>query len=599
LTLRALPPVGRARPASVEAGMAAISVMTTKPAVRRLGAWLAVLLWGAIAALAVPAWAQDDPPGRIGRVTDGQGQSWFFDGEANEWVTLLRNRPLTTGARIAVDADARLELRIGSTAVRLAGGSDLEITRLDDERIELALADGSVAVRVRSPEVAREVELTSALGRYALQGPGYFRVDRRGDNDVATTWSGDLRFDAADSALAIPAGRSAELWREGNVTHYDWSAPSNDAFAVWAERADRADDQVAVAPYVSPEMTGAEDLDRYGTWETTADYGPLWIPTTVVAGWAPYRFGHWVWVQPWGWSWVDDAPWGFAPFHYGRWVYYGRRWCWAPGQRVARPVYSPALVAWVGNVSPGRNHRPYVGWVPLAPREPYYPHYGHGGSYWRAVNAGQMRMFPPGTSQRPPAAASLYVNQGVAGAVSVVPGRMLVPRRPVAPWVAQVDAGVRRSFATEPTRTLVPPPGVARPIAVPGVAAPPRPPLPHRPVRRRLRPPCRRQPRRRRARRSRLLGQGRSTRAAAARHRPAQRHRRSRTGRRRWRQQGLRHPMRLRCGRRRRPRVREAGSAQNRVSRCRRHVHPAARRCGPQQRRRRRTRRRRRRGPSA
>lgn len=451
--------------------------MTTKPAVRRLAAWLAVLLWGAIAALAVPAWAQDDPPGRIGRVTDGQGQSWFFDGEANEWVTLLRNRPLTTGARIAVDADARLELRIGSTAVRLAGGSDLEITRLDDERIELALADGSVAVRVRSPEVAREVELTSALGRYALQGPGYFRVDRRGDNDVATTWSGDLRFDAADSALAIPAGRSAELWREGNVTHYDWSAPSNDAFAVWAERADRADDQVAVAPYVSPEMTGAEDLDRYGTWETTADYGPLWIPTTVVAGWAPYRFGHWVWVQPWGWSWVDDAPWGFAPFHYGRWVYYGRRWCWAPGQRVARPVYSPALVAWVGNVSPGRNHRPYVGWVPLAPREPYYPHYGHGGSYWRAVNAGQMRMFPPGTSQRPPVTASLYVNQGVAGAVSVVPGRMLVPRRPVAPWVAQVDAGVRRSFATEPTRTLVPPPGVARPIAVPGVAAPPRPPL--------------------------------------------------------------------------------------------------------------------------
>ena len=23
---------------------------------------------------------------------------------------------------------------------------------------------------------------------------------------------------------------------------------------------------------------------------------------------------------PWGWTWVDDAPWGFAPFHYGRWV---------------------------------------------------------------------------------------------------------------------------------------------------------------------------------------------------------------------------------------------------------------------------------------
>jgi hypothetical protein len=25
-------------------------------------------------------------------------------------------------------------------------------------------------------------------------------------------------------------------------------------------------------------------------------------------------------MSPWGWTWVDNAPWGFAPFHYGRWV---------------------------------------------------------------------------------------------------------------------------------------------------------------------------------------------------------------------------------------------------------------------------------------
>lgn len=450
--------------------MAAISLVPRAPG--RLAAWLAVLLWAVTALAAVPAWAQDDPPGRVGRVTDAQGQSWFFDSDGGEWVTLQRNRPLTTGARIAVDPDARLELRIGSTAVRLAGGSDLEVARLDDERIDLTLIDGSAAVRVRSPEVAREVALTTALGRYGLQGPGYFRVDRRGDRDVATAWLGELRFEADDSALDLPAGRSAEFWREAGVTHYAWSEPAHDAFADWAARADRNDDSAALPPYVSPEMTGAEDLDRYGTWETTADYGPLWIPTTVVAGWAPYRFGHWVWAQPWGWNWVDDAPWGFAPFHYGRWVHYGGRWCWAPGQRVAHPVYAPALVAWVGNATPGRGPRPYVGWVPLAPREPYYPHYRHGGSYWGAVNAGQMRMFAPGTPHRPPTTPSWYVNQGVAGAVSIVPGRELVPRRPVAPVVARVDAGIRHRFATQPTRTLVPPPGVARPIAVPGAAIP-------------------------------------------------------------------------------------------------------------------------------
>jgi hypothetical protein len=268
------------------------------------------------------------------------------------------------------------------------------------------------------------------------------------------------------------------LWREGanNATHYAWGEPVRDEFADWTARANREDDRLASPGYVSPEMTGGEDLDRYGRWETTPDYGPIWMPTTVVAGWAPYRYGHWVYVQPWGWSWVDYAPWGFAPFHYGRWLFFGGRWCWAPGARVARPVYSPAMVAWVGGGAPGRGPAPYVGWVPLAPREPYYPHYSSGGSYWRAVNSAQMSLFPQNIPRRPPTGPTLYANQGVAGAVSVVPGNAMVPRRPMAPVVAQVDPAVVSSFANQPSRTHVPPPGVARPIAVPGVAAPGTPP---------------------------------------------------------------------------------------------------------------------------
>lgn len=440
-------------------------------------AWLGALLV-ALASFGKPALAADDPPGRVGRVTEGQGQSWVYDGDASEWISLERNRPLTSGDRVAVDGAARLELRIGSTAVRLAGGSELEIRRLDDERIDLFLHSGSAAVRVRSPEVAREVEVATVEGRFAPRGAGHFRVDRRDDSSVGTAWSGELQFDGDDSALTIPAGRSAELWREGanNATHYSWGEPQRDEFADWTARANREDDRLAAPGYVSPEMTGAEDLERYGRWDMNPDYGPIWMPLTVVAGWAPYRYGHWTVVQPWGWTWVDDAPWGFAPFHYGRWIFIGGNWCWAPGHRIARPVYSPAMVAWIGGAPNARGPWPYVGWVPLAPHEPYYPHYASGGSYWRAVNSAQMNLFPPNTPRRPPSSPTLYANQGVAGAVSVVPGNALVPRRPVAPVVAQVDPTVRNNFATQPWRTHVPPPGVARPIAVPGVApgVPPR-----------------------------------------------------------------------------------------------------------------------------
>jgi hypothetical protein len=444
---------------------------------RQLASWLTASLLLALMLASRPAWADDDPPGRVGRVTESQGQSWVYDGEAGEWVELLRNRPLTAGDRIAVDANGRLELRIGSTAVRLAGGSELEVRRLDDDRIDLFLINGSAALRVRSPEVAREVELATNEGRFTSRRAGHYRIDRRDDTTYATTWNGELQFEGSDSTLTIASGRTAELWREGanNATHYSWSEPQQDEFADWTARASREDERVAAVPYVSPEMTGWEDLERNGRWDTHPEYGALWMPTTVVAGWAPYRYGHWAWIRPWGWTWVDDAPWGFAPFHYGRWVTVGGRWCWAPGRYVARPVYAPALVAWVGgsHASLHLGGPPVVGWVPLAPREPYYPSYARGGGYWKAVNSAQLNLFPPSTPRRAPSGAIMYANQGVPGAVSAVPSTALVPRRPMAPVIAQVDPSIRSNLSTQPWRPHVPPPGVARVIAVPGQATAP------------------------------------------------------------------------------------------------------------------------------
>jgi hypothetical protein len=130
-------------------------------------------------------------------------------------------------------------------------------------------------------------------------------------------------------------------------------------------------------------MTGYEDLDDHGSWRDDAEYGPLWIPRSVPSGWVPYRDGRWTYLQPWGWTWVDNAPWGYAPFHYGRWVVVGKRWCWAPGRHIGRPVWSPALVGWVGGSGwsvgfhSGGSYRPAPaqGWYPLAPRDSFVPHY--------------------------------------------------------------------------------------------------------------------------------------------------------------------------------------------------------------------------------
>jgi len=82
-----------------------------------------------------------------------------------------------------------------------------------------------------------------------------------------------------------------------------------------------------------------------------------------------------------GWTWVDTAPWGWAPYHHGRWVFVNGFWEWAPGPVLPRPVYAPALVAFLGGpgvhvgIGPGG---PIVGWVALGWGEPCVPWWGRG-----------------------------------------------------------------------------------------------------------------------------------------------------------------------------------------------------------------------------
>jgi hypothetical protein len=178
-------------------------------------------------------------------------------------------------------------------------------------------------------------------------------------------------------AFAVDAGEAATL-SGFDSPYYDVKYPfPPDAWESWAMTRDRRRDASRSARYVSPYIPGYEDLDDYGVWSVTAEYGPVWTPRRVTAGWAPYRNGHWAWVDPWGWTWVDDLPWGFAPYHYGRWVYQGRGWVWVPGRVVARPIYAPALVAFVGgshwSISAGVGGG--VGWFPLGPSEAYIPVY--------------------------------------------------------------------------------------------------------------------------------------------------------------------------------------------------------------------------------
>ncbi|WP_332670565.1 DUF6600 domain-containing protein [Aromatoleum sp.] len=406
--------------------------------ISHLRSWLALPL---LIVLACAQAASSDPPSRVGRLSLLDGDVSMRREDSRRWEDASLNWPLTAGDEIATGADGLAEIRIGSTALRLGNRTAVDILRLDDERIRVRLDEGSVAVRVRSAEPAAAIEVETRHGAVIPVGPGQFRVDHDEATVSLTSYRGDLNFRSDDSDIIVTEGRRAHVYI-ADGTSVRWDDPADDDFAEWVLARDERDDALGAPRHVSPEMTGAEDLHEYGDWRTSDEYGEIWYPRDVPSGWAPYRSGRWVSVAPWGWTWVDDAPWGFAPFHYGRWVLLGHRWAWVPGRYVARPVYAPALVVWLGLpgvvVSSGPAH---VGWFPLAPREIYLPSYRYTPSYVRRINITHVTNVVEITHVERDRRHARYAYRDHRDAVTLVRGDVLRDSRPVFRDAKRLDEG--------------------------------------------------------------------------------------------------------------------------------------------------------------
>jgi hypothetical protein len=242
----------------------------------------------------------------------------------------------------------------------------------------------------------QNIEIDSPSLAFTVLRPGEYRIDADPDTQTTTVTVGDGDGEVTGGGRTFPvhARQRAIVVGGDQITYSLVSAPRADDWDQWSNSRDRREDQALSASYVSREMNGYEDLDQYGGWESQPGYGQVWMPAGVAAGWAPYHDGHWAWIAPWGWTWVDDAPWGFAPYHYGRWASFGGRWGWVPGPYGVSPLYAPALVGWVGGGRGGSGfslsfafgNAAAVGWFPLGPREPYFPAYRVSGGYFGRLN---------------------------------------------------------------------------------------------------------------------------------------------------------------------------------------------------------------------
>jgi DNA segregation ATPase FtsK/SpoIIIE-like protein len=395
------------------------------------------------------------------------------------------NRPVTTGDKVWSDNDGQVELQLDGSLLRLSHNTGCSFLNLSDNATQVQLTAGTLLVRVRRLDENETYEIDTPNLAFSALRPGSYKiaVNENGDTTVVIARSGEGEVTGGGAAYTIHAHDSYVFSGTDQLYATREDRVDQDQFDAWADSRDRRWENSRSEHYVSDDVIGYQDLEEYGAWHQTPGYGYAWFPHTTEPDWAPYRYGHWDYIEPWGYTWVEDEPWGFAPFHYGRWVNYEGAWGWVPAppraESVAyvRPVYAPALVVWVGGVA-GAD----VAWFALGPREVYVPSYPVSRNYVERVNVSNTTVnttvvnnyYNTTVVNKNATVTNVnYVNRSVPGALVATNSQVLTTAQPVARNAMRVDPRAAASARVGPATPTVAPMKQAVLGAAPAKAQPP------------------------------------------------------------------------------------------------------------------------------
>jgi hypothetical protein len=442
-----------------------------------------------------------NPPAIAGSLAAMAGTVSFHAAGETQWSPATLNYPVTNGEGFWTEPQASATIDIADDRLVLDESTELDVTTLDQSQFAATVAQGAVFVQLTTVQQGQTLAISTPRGTVEITQAGQYEIVAGDTNDATTITvvSGAAHVSATNLTLDVGPNQTATItgagMLQGSVGPFQ-----EDAF-LQAQLAQPATQQaIANLPDECRAMTGGQQLASYGHFAQSAHYGPVWYPSEVPADWAPYRDGHWAYVAPWGWTWVDNARWGFAPFHYGRWAQIDGRWGWLPGGGApyvggTYPIYSPALVAFVGiggaTLGFGGGEWAAGGyapaWVPLGPREPYYPWYHaragyfadinrfygvprtlieRGPTYYNTVNFSQTNIFVNRGAATVVPASVFTRGQSVRAVAHAVPARAFAEARPLAGRLPVMPTAFTPNLPPEAARRFNLPPVAVRPLHV-------------------------------------------------------------------------------------------------------------------------------------
>jgi len=144
-------------------------------------------------AFPVHAQSDDELPTRVGRIAESSGDIFLApEDRANEWIPVGLNYPVTSGDNLWVGGDGRAEVDYGGGQFRLGGDTNLNVSRLDERQLALFVAQGRLAVRVRSLGAGESARIDTPNAQVQLMRPGLYRIDVPPDREAFVCNIGDM-----------------------------------------------------------------------------------------------------------------------------------------------------------------------------------------------------------------------------------------------------------------------------------------------------------------------------------------------------------------------------------------------------------------------
>src|SRR6516225_1481802 len=154
-----------------------------------------------------------DPPSRVARLSVVEGSVSMQPGGTGDWGNAMKNRPVTIGDKLWIDKDSRAELQAGQASIHLGPMTAVSFLNLDQNIIQMRLAEGKVNFRVREIRQGETYEIDTPNMAFTVKDAGAFRVDvnENGDFTGLTVIRGSGEIAASGQVTPVSSGQHVDV----------------------------------------------------------------------------------------------------------------------------------------------------------------------------------------------------------------------------------------------------------------------------------------------------------------------------------------------------------------------------------------------------